>query len=143
LVEISPHFYDFFDLTDPDEQKMCEGLIALFTSYIANRQHPLAGKDVPYHQPPGTVVTDVNLRHVHLKPLAATKESIEKWKRRHTSDRCLVYARSSCQRHLLIAYIHENAHAQANDFDYLKALAKVGEKWLHRENIFPDPEFPF
>lgn len=143
MVEISPHFYKFFDLTDPDEQKMCEGLIALFSTYISKRQHPLTGKDVPYHQPPGTVVTDVNLRHVHLKPLVATKTNLEKWQRGSTSDRCLVYERSSCQRYLLIAYLHENAHAQAYDFDFLKALAKVGENWLYQENIFADLEYPF
>ncbi|UPK87344.1 type II toxin-antitoxin system YafO family toxin [Pseudomonas sp. A2] len=143
MLEISPYFYSFFDLNDPQEKDFCDGLIALFSTYIEKRQHTLAGKDAPYHQPPGTVVTDVNLRHVHLKPLNPSKESLEKWQKRRTSDRCLVYARSSCQRYLLIAYLHENAHAQAYDFDYLKALAKVGENWLYAENIFADLNGPF
>jgi len=143
LLEISPHFYAFFDLGDAEEKKLCDGLIALFSTYIAKRHHSYTGKDVPYHEPPGTVVTDVNLRHVHLKPLEPSKADLDKWNRRHTSNRCLVYARSSCQRYFLIGYIHENAHAQAYDFDFLKALAEVGKNWLYQENIFPDPEFPF
>jgi hypothetical protein len=143
LIEVSPHFYDGFDLDDVEEKELCEGLTIVFSAYVKNRTHKLFGKDAPYHKPAGTVVTDVNLRHVHIQPLEPSQGELEKWRKFHTSDRCLVYVRSSCQRYFLIAYLHENAHAQAYDFDYIKALAKIGENWLYDRNIFPDPEFPF
>ena len=138
MIEVSPFFFEAFDLNDPEEKELSEGLVALFSAYVTNRGHAHTGKDAPYHRPPNTVVTDVNLRHVHIKPLEPSQSELKKWRQAKTSDRCLVYVRSSCKRYLLIAYLHENAHAQAYDFDYIKALAKIAEKWLYRENIFPD-----
>lgn len=143
MIDVDPKFYSGFDLNDPDDVESAEGLILLFRSYIANRGHAYAGKDVPYHKPANTVVTDVNLRHVHLKPIMPTPAEVKKWTRDRTSDRCLVYARSDCGRYLLIAYLNENAHAQAYDLDFIKALAWVGQNWMLKENIFPDLNQPF
>ncbi|NWA09694.1 type II toxin-antitoxin system YafO family toxin [Pseudomonas gingeri] len=143
MLEVSSYFYDAFDLTEIEEKELADGLIVIFEAYIKDRKHRFFGKDVPYHKPAGSVVSDVNLRHVHIQPLEPSHTELEKWRRFRTSDRCLVYARSSCKKYLLISYMHENAHAQAYDFDYIKALAKIGENWLYHNNIFADKEYPF
>ncbi|WP_339492615.1 type II toxin-antitoxin system YafO family toxin [Pseudomonas rhizophila] len=143
MIEVSPYFDSGFDLDDPLQKELRAGLTLAFAAYVKNRRHRLFGKDVPYHRPAGTVVTDVNLRHVHLTPTDPSKDDLARWHKFHTSDRCLVYARSTCQRYLLIAYIHASAHDQANDLDYIKALAKIAENWLYDQNIYADLAMPF
>ena len=143
MIEVSPHFYVGFDLNDPEEKELSEGLPLAFAAYVKDRGHKFFGRDVPYHRPAGTVVTDVNLRHVHLVPPEPSKADLLRWQKFHTSDRCLVYVRSSCQRYLLIALLQDNAHDQAKDLDYIKALAKIAENWLYDQNLFPDPTMPF
>ncbi|ELK4761017.1 MAG TPA: hypothetical protein GXX45_19835 [Pseudomonas aeruginosa] len=140
MIEISPFFDNAFDLSDHTEQSFRDALVLLFQSYIQSHGHKLAGRDAPYHRPPNTVVTDVCLRHVHLSPLQPDKGARLQWKRNRTSDRCLVYARSTCKHHLLIAYMNDGAHSQAQDYDYLKALATIAEKWLHKNNLFADTD---
>jgi len=141
--EISPSFWDSFDVDDADDVEVAKGLISMFTRYYQNRRHDWAGKDVPYHKPKGSVVTDVNLRHVHIIPLKRTPSARIDWMEGRTSDRWLIYARASCGRALLIAYVEDEAHTHAHDYDDLRAIADIANDWLHQHNLFPDMSAPF
>lgn len=141
-VEVHQQFFAGFDIENPAEVRLGHDLAKMFEGYWVSKIHPAFGRDALYHRPPGTIVTDNALRHVHLVHVDPTREQLGSWRRARTydrtSDRCFVYSRSCCDRALLLAYVHEEAHEVARDYDYLRALAYAAERWFYRENIYPN-----
>lgn len=145
-VEVHQLFFAGFVLEDPSEVQLSHDLAKMFEGYWTAKSHPAFGRDALYDRPPGTIVTDNALRHVHLIHVESTPEQRAKWARSRphdcTSDRCMIYVRSCCDKALLLAYVHDEAHAVARDYDFLKALAKAAETWFYSRNIFPNCAAP-
>lgn len=142
-VSIHPLFYVGFDQTDPDQKSLAENLARLFCKYWKQgKRHDLFGKDVPYHRPPNSPVTDNGLWHVHFYPIAPNVRKREEWAnpnaRRRTSDRHLVYAKAESGEALLLAYIHDDAHDKAeDDYDFLRGLGEAAQNWFYEHNLYP------
>lgn len=145
-TEAHPLFFSGFDLDDPQEARLSRDLAMMFEGYWVAKSHPSFGRDALYHRPPGSIVTDNGLRHVHLVHVDPTREQLRAWSRadpyHRVSDRCMVYSRSCCDKALLLAYVDQEAHLAARDYDFLRALAKAAEAWYHLRNIYPDLRAP-
>lgn len=145
-VELHEVFELQFDSNNPQEVLLRDGLSDAFKYWVKKGSHPDFGRDATYRDPAGSVVPNVGLRHVHLRPSVMTWKDSKTWNdpdvepHYRTSNRHLVYVRSDERDRLLIYYFEQDAHAmaRADDYKFLKSLGRAAQEWLTSGKRYPD-----
>lgn len=140
-VDLSPAFEEAIIRAQPPLKAVLTSLVRAFSSYVNSASHSDFGRDAPLDWP--SSAKQAALMHVHIITLhtKADRHLSRRWLRslpyNRTSNRMLVYAKDSLGNYCLLAYFHDDAHAQLNKATLVGVLAEMAEEWFSMHGTLP------